>query len=219
MEIKLTADEICKGAYYGAKRKADKMVAGVRPLLPNNCPDDQIWNDQVEGALAEMAVAKALGIEYDPGYAGAYDVGEFDVRATHHKDGHLLIQSYDKDRVTILVIGRFGHYRIVGCFYNPMAKQSKYWGNPKFQKRPCYAVPETDLIKFTTMDELEKIKADLIQKHKHQCAVRQLLAYYFTNKKAFKEFVEKRGKSDPIYLDFLEQGKRGNKGEGNEWYE
>lgn len=219
MEIKLTAEEIAMGAFYGAQRKAPDMVLGKRPLLPNGCPDNEIWNNQAEGALGEMALAKHLGIEYDPGFAGAHDVGEFDVRTTHHENGHLLIQSYDKERLTVLVIGRFGTYRIMGCFYNPVAKQPKYWGNPLFEKRPCYAVPESDLIQFTNMTDLEKIKADEIQKHKHQCAVRQLLVYYFTDAKSYNTFIEKEGKDNPIFWDFVDQGKKGNKGDKNEWFE
>lgn len=219
MIIQLTEAEIVQGATVGAQRNVKKMVDGYRPILPNNCPDNQVWDNISEGACAEIALAKYFGIPYDPGYAGAMDVGEFDVRQSSHKEGHLLIQRWDKDRLTVAIFGKFGTYRIAGCFYNPVALQPKYWGNPLFEKRPCHAVPEKDLIPFTTMTDLEKIKATEIEKHRHQCDVRQLLNYYFENRCKYEEVIAKRGKNNQTFLDFVDQGTKGNKGDTNEWFD
>lgn len=207
MIIQLTTDEMRKCEAGGHSRIQSNVDAG-RPLMPNNCPEDKVWDYAKEGAMGEMAVAKLLGLEWSVGSKGALDVGEYDVRQTKHEDGHLLLQKWDKPRVTILVTGKENTFRAVGYLYNPYGMIEKYW---RAIKRPCYWVPQTDLIKFTTMDELEK--------YRHQCDVRQLLVYHFTDKEKFRQVIEIRGKDNQAYRDFIDQGMKGNRGNQDEWYE
>jgi hypothetical protein len=66
------------------------------------------WNRDMTGAIAELAVAKALGcywggLSTDFGRAG--DVAGLEIRATTHRTGHLVVYMADPpDRQLVLVI-------------------------------------------------------------------------------------------------------------------
>ena len=213
MQINLGPDDMEKARGAGNIRVQGNLNRTGHPM-PNNCPLDDAWDYAAEGAMGEMAVAKLLGLEWSIGTRGGLDVGEYDVRQTKYHDGHLLLQPWDKARVNILVTGKEGKYQAVGYLYNPYGMIPKYWRGDI--KRPCFWIPQKDLVPFTTMEDLEKYR--VTETTKHQCAVRQMLKWHFEGKKeAIAEFVSKRGKDDPIYIHFIEQGKKGNKGDDGVW--
>jgi hypothetical protein len=76
------------------------------------------WGVSIEGAAAEMAVAKSLNIYWAPSINTykAPDVGPYQVRWTEHYTGHLTIRGDDKLARYILVVGKMPHFRVVGWF-------------------------------------------------------------------------------------------------------
>ena len=84
------------------------------------------WSYDIDGACAELAVAKAMGV-YWSGHVGSFkepDVANIHVRSTAHKDGCLIIRDNDpEDYVYILVITECPNYTIVGGISGKKAKQ------------------------------------------------------------------------------------------------
>lgn len=207
--IELSVEEMGICAQGGAIRVANNIVNGLAKM-PNNCPDDEVWHDAVEGAMGEMAVAKTLGIEWSVGTKGGLDVGQFDVRQTKYPKGQLLLQKWDKNRVNILVTGQFGKYKVIGYLYNPYGMVPKYWRGDI--ERPCYWIPQQDLIPFTTMENLEK--------YRHQCAVRQLLVYFKEMGPApFQKYISEKRIDPWLVEEARDQYRKGNRGEKDVWFE
>ena len=207
--IQLTPEEMSIAASAGCDRIIDNIKHG-RKKIPNNCPDEQIWNDAVEGAMAEMALCKLWGKEWDAGFKGSLDVGEYDVRSTKYKNGSLLLQKWDNNRINILITGSFGKYNVVGYLYNPYGQVNKYWRAE--EKRPCFWIPQKDLVPYTNMKDLEK--------YKHQCAVRQLLIYYKEmGSQAYAKYCLDKAIDPWLREEVRDQYKKGNKGEKDDWRE
>lgn len=153
MRVSLTSDEIFLAATAGVIRrlrgisgKLDKNQHG----LPDNAPR---WENDIEGALAESALAKALG-QYWRG-AGPLDerhhpdVADFDVRATKYENGHLIIHPDDANkRRFYLVTGSDGEYRIAGWCYGEEGKRERWWRDPTGKGRPAFFVPQSELREF-----------------------------------------------------------------------
>ena len=104
----------------------------------------------LEGALAEMAVAKAMNRYWDASVNTykAPDVGKDQVRHTHKPDGKLIIRPGDKDHeVFWLVVGISPEFTVCGWMTARDAKVDKYAFNENYGGAPpCWMVPQEDLI-------------------------------------------------------------------------
>lgn len=103
------------------------------------------WDIDINGAMAELAVAKLLGVYWTgASELGAIDVLFCDVRHTTVPDGCLLIQKTDaNDRPFVLVTGIMPEFNVCGWMLAGDAKQDQYWRTDT--GRPCYFVPQSDL--------------------------------------------------------------------------
>ena len=115
------------------------------------------YDENLYGCKGEMAVAKALsmfwnGFDYGPEIAREGDVGKYAVKATLHKDGHLIFQ--DKHRMgvqTILAIVGTNKVRLAGWLHFDTAKTIVASGTGRKEKpRPdepfmCWWIPQTAL--------------------------------------------------------------------------
>lgn len=210
MIINLTVYEMEMAALVGVQRILENHQTGVSNLT-YNASASMLWQNGVLGALGEMILAKAANRYWSKGERGDTDVNGIDVRTTAYETGSLLLHKEDDDhRVSVLVIGSIGTFRIVGYIRNKEGKEKGTWEERK-EGRPCFYVKQKDLIPFTNMEDLEKFK--------HQCDVRQLLIYHFTDKEKFRQVIEIRGKDNQAYRDFIDQGLKGNRGNDGEWYE
>lgn len=111
------------------------------------------WQKNAESCMAEMAVAKALGIYWDGnvGNRKAADVGPYQVRHTEHEHGRLILHPPDNSEdVFILVIGENGNYKLAGWLWARDGKKPEYWSDPT-KGRPAFFVPKSALY---TMDSL-----------------------------------------------------------------
>lgn len=113
------------------------------------------WTEHIEGACAELAVAKALGIYWDGSvdtFKGRPDLpGAVEVRRRSRDDWDLIVRPDDPDDAWfVLVVGSCPVYRIVGMMLGRQAKQDcwrqEYGGRPA-----AFFVPQADLLPFGTM--------------------------------------------------------------------
>ncbi|MGI9490467.1 MAG: hypothetical protein ACR2RF_32160 [Geminicoccaceae bacterium] len=149
MKISLTKPEITQGALVGVMRQISAIALGREQ---NHGADDfNAWHRHIEGALSEMAVAKAI----DRYWSGTVhlidtaDVSGHQVRATQHKNGRLRTHPKDSDNEWfILAVGQFGEYEIKGMLQGWAAKNQKYWCDPTGKNRPAFFAPQEDLHPF-----------------------------------------------------------------------
>jgi hypothetical protein len=125
--ITLTHDEIHLAAIAGVMRRIDSMKAGLTNRKQSDSSD---WDIDIDGACAELAVAKALNIFWF-GHMRSFkgpDVGRLHVRSTRHAHGHLIIKDNDEEEgVYMLVINECPEFRLVGGI---SAKRAKREFNP-----------------------------------------------------------------------------------------
>jgi hypothetical protein len=143
----LTPAEIMQAAQAGVMRRVFAIRNGVKP--GHGYDDANPWQIDIEGALAECAVAKRLG-RYWPGKGviKASDVGgNLQVRSTPYSGGHLIVNPTDPDdEVFIFVTGGNGTYCIRGWMYGRDCKRPEWWRELKSGSgRMAYAVPQEAL--------------------------------------------------------------------------
>lgn len=103
------------------------------------------WNDDIEGAAAECALAKAIDSYWAPAidvFKTQPDVGKFEVRYTALKNGKLIVRESDSDSsFFVLVVGSFPDYDVVGGMLGSEAKNSM-WSFAPNNRPPAYFVPQ-----------------------------------------------------------------------------
>ena len=135
-KVTLTYPEIYVASQIGVMRN----VASHQRELPRTnrsaeFNNDHQWETDINGALAEISVAKVFGVYWNPSVnvGKAADVGTIQVRSNTRKNGHLIIRKRDKDdEIFMLVICQNPIFHIVGwikacdakvpCFYRPENK-------------------------------------------------------------------------------------------------
>lgn len=139
--VNLTPAEMMQAIVVGAMRRLKDL---------KRCRDrygtlGNPWDADIEGAMAEMAVAKVVGAFWSIGEIGHPDAGKLQVRSTRRDDGRLILHREDPDKdVFVLVCGGDGHYRLAGHIEGAAGKKDAYWADPK-TGRPCFWVPQADL--------------------------------------------------------------------------
>lgn len=147
MRVKLSGREMVQGALVGVIRQVENVGLG----RPDNrgCPPQTGWQAHVEGALAEMALAKHAGLFW----AGAHEIGKcdilgYEVRATHHARGRLIVHESDADDSRfVLMTGLNGEYFVRGWILGRAAKREEWWEDPTGSGRAAFFVPQDHLQK------------------------------------------------------------------------
>lgn len=156
MRIEFTHDEIRRWAYAGVDRRVSAMAAGRKGAHGFN--RDDFWQLDLEGLLAEAAVAKALGVYFSP-VTGQLDTTLGDVlpglqvRSTKYKSGSLLVHERDPDDDRfLLVVGAQGVYDIPGWIHGRDGKKPEFW--KVYKDRGAFWVPQAALQPFDFHVEL-----------------------------------------------------------------
>jgi hypothetical protein len=155
MKVELNLDEILQGALVGVKRMVNAIGRGNNQTHSNGADMDRAWQNHIEGALAEMAVAKYTNRFWSIGDLHDSDVGNWEVRQTPNPRGDLVIRQRDKDnkkenKKFILVRGRYGTYDVVGWIKGIDGMKDEYWSDPTNRGRAkAWFVPERMLVKKT----------------------------------------------------------------------
>jgi hypothetical protein len=144
-EVTLTSSEVFLASMVGARRR----IAAVYQNQSRDvfAGEDFNWQTDIEGACAEMAVAKALGI-YWSGPVNTFkapDVGEFQVRHTRLQSGSLIIRPSDRDvERFVLVTGKIPRFVVHGWILAADAKKERFLTAPN-GKPSCWMVPQSEL--------------------------------------------------------------------------
>ena len=143
--VTLTWHEIYMGAAVGILRRIASLKRGETNKVQNK---DFGWHTDIEGALAELAFAKAFNLHWN-GSVNTFkvpDVGTIQIRHTQYPDGRLVVHDYDDDNtVHVLVTGTHPNYSIHGWLTGGQAKQQCFWDDPT-GKFPAYFVPQAHLM-------------------------------------------------------------------------
>ena len=125
-EVILAKYEILMAAEVGMRRK---IISLDSPDTLKETNDNLRWQIDIEGACAELAVAKHLNLYWD-GSVNTFkkpDVGEYQVRHTTRNNGRLIVRQKDADNeVYILVTGLAPVFNVVGWMVGGEAKADKY---------------------------------------------------------------------------------------------
>lgn len=154
MRVEFTADELRRWAYAGVDRRVSAIQKKRKGAHGFN--RDDFWQLDLEGLLAEAAVARALGVYFAP-VTGELDTTLGDVlpgvqvRSTKYANGSLLVHDSDADTDTfLLVTGSSGVYDVVGTIVGAEAKKQKFIKT--YKGRSAYWVPQAALTAFAPED-------------------------------------------------------------------
>ena len=145
IEIGLTVDEVAMAASHAMTRRAQNL-RGNRGDREQR--DRSTWDNEVEGACAELAFCKYRGV-YWSGVSGlkARDGGFLDVRWTKHfGTGGLIMYPKDEDGGYFVLMDGFAPaFRIVGYMRGSDAKQDQW-----LDRGGYYLVPRNALKHYPT---------------------------------------------------------------------
>lgn len=138
IEVTLSAVEMLMASQAAAWRRISNITK-ARKAAHGFSNARNGWQADNEGALAEVAVAKALNLYWSAGAFGAPDVGgKYDVRSTPCATGHLIVYPRDdNERAFILAIGADDKWQIVGWLSARACKQEHFWTTHVFRGKPC----------------------------------------------------------------------------------
>lgn len=140
----LDEGELYQGASVGITRQIQNLGKDRKPAYGAGTEND--WQLHIEGALAEMAFAKHLGLFWSGANTfRADDVKSWMVRSTASHSNRLIVHEQDLDtKKFVLVTGCNGRYCIQGWIRGSDAKKKEWWQDPQ-GNRPAFFVPQAAL--------------------------------------------------------------------------
>ncbi len=158
MKITLSKTEFFIGVQYGIMRQMHNLGNGLKDAYGAETMDG--WGVHIEGACAEMVLAKALGCFYNGnmGDLKASDVNMPDLRiecrSTSYNTGRLILHEKDSDdALFFLLTGKAPTFEIRGFIKGSDGKQQKYWSDPSGKERHAFFVPQSALTEFVSKEE------------------------------------------------------------------
>jgi hypothetical protein len=145
--IRLSYSELLIGAVVGCLRQIEAVVRGRKD---GSGFEGDGWGAHIEGALAEMAAAKALNLYWDApvntfNAPDRGDVGPYEVRRRSQQDHDVLIRPRDADdKIHIAVFGSAPRFRVAGWCYGREAKQPE-WSQTHGGRDPAWFMPQARL--------------------------------------------------------------------------
>lgn len=150
IHIDLNQEEILQGAIAGAIRNTNAVCRNAKGV--NGSERTHYWQNHIEGALAEMAVAKATNKFWSSGDKSNLDIGDWEIRCTPNPRGELVMRKRDvelgkQDKWFILVRGKYGSYDLIGWILGKDGMQDRYWKQVG-DRPPAWFIPESALTPF-----------------------------------------------------------------------
>ena len=142
--ISLTDAEI----FFAAQIGMMKQIEDVQRNKKSNTGEKKAgaWQRHIEGALAECAMAKYLGIFWSKASWPSPDVGNVEVRSTPYSFGDLRIKPDDPDHTKFyLLTGLNGTYTIRGWIYAIEGKKPEYWKRMDKDREEQFWCPQANL--------------------------------------------------------------------------
>jgi len=144
--VNLAPSEVVRAVAVGQGRQRNNAAKGFRDKYGGEIGDGE--QKHVDGALAEAAYARAMGLRSVgvlPGPDSGADVGDDGVRSTRRADGCLLLHPSDDDDRRFVLVVRITEltHRLVGACYGRDGKRPQYWREDV--RHPAYFVPQNVL--------------------------------------------------------------------------
>jgi hypothetical protein len=153
VKVQLNANEFLTAANIGMRRNAEAIFKGRKARFPEKTPGE-LWGFHIESSIAEMCVAKHLGIYWTMGVNTFHiaDIGKnFEVRWSMRED--CKVRPDDNDVIIVSVHGTGMIKSIMGWIYSEDAKKEEYeFKGKNSDLAPCYFVPHHKLM---PIDELK----------------------------------------------------------------
>jgi len=132
----------------GATRRVVSIKDRLNKNLHTSVKSD--WATDIDGAAAEMAFAKYMGVYFHP-TCNTFkhpDVGVFQVRSTVYETGHLIVRSNDEhdDEIFVLAIIRNPTVRLAGAFRCGDAKRDEFFKAGDSSGKQRWEVPQGALL-------------------------------------------------------------------------
>jgi hypothetical protein len=157
--VKLTSAELMLGGNVGVMRRVASIQNGNNP---NWHAKDSSWATDIDGALGEMAVAKHLGVYWEPSvntFKAADLCGFIQIKSTNHSSGHLIVRDNDaRHHLYVLVITAIPHCRLIGSIWGEDARQIGIQRNLDADA-PCWWVSQEQLSDLPDRSQLQQLKA------------------------------------------------------------
>lgn len=150
LTVTLTDEEIFLAMTHAVVRHTNRIRAGSKPV---NKQERSLEADAI-GAVAELAVAKALNKFFPAGFRKT-DVGEYEVRATKHRNGSLIVRECDSSaKRYVLAIVDLPRVTIAGYIWGWDAKKESYFRAPNGLPG-AYFVPQSALYPLDSRETAE----------------------------------------------------------------
>lgn len=159
--VTLTRQEIEWGVIEGGRRHIESVERGLKDKIKRI---SQKWDEDIDGALGEIAFSKLLGLvrESTVNTFKKPDVDGAEVRHTRFFEGHLVVRPRDLDDIPfVLVTGlTLFQYRIVGYMMGRDAKKDEWYGvlDKKRPNQPSWNVPYNKLLPLSSNPKWSHIK-------------------------------------------------------------
>jgi hypothetical protein len=151
-KVTLTNAEVWRSAQVGSWRQCEALKKGHVAFHGQETKIGR-WEVHIEGAAAELVVAKALNIYWDSyaedlGKIKADVGGVIEVRQTFREEGSLICQKKDHEQGKhdvpfVLVVGKIPTFRIVGWAHGWSVMVPEFWR--KNIRDPAWLMPQKHL--------------------------------------------------------------------------
>ncbi len=153
--VELTCFEVYIAAQVGVSRRTSSWKKEISDEGTGATTKER-WMREVEGACAELAVARRFGKFWDMNSMrfAMPDVDDWKVRWTEHEHGGLLIHPWEDvtaSDVYILVTGWAPEYRLRGWMRISEAGTPEYHEENLANRGPCWLVPQGELYSMETL--------------------------------------------------------------------
>lgn len=175
IEVELNFKEIKLAETIAKKRNQTHRVAKRRDTKATG---DSIGIDR-QGALAELAVAKAFDLnwdgklfenldEWEKWRKNDHDVQGLGVRSTNNPNYRLLLQKKDNDDIPFILVFTHKHpvYILYGWILAKDGKQDNFWWRGRHNK-PCFYIPQKMLNPMNKLIGMKNIEGDKIALSKY----------------------------------------------------
>jgi len=148
--VTLTPSELEKAAYGGVQRRIQGIMKGLKSTH-SETPDykQNWWQSDIVGAIGEMAVAKAFGVEWQPTIGDIHrkDVLDYQVRTIENPSAGLRVRSHDlTDDIFILCQVRKNKALLHGYSTGAIVRDHAWEEFPR-----CFTLPKNQLFHVTDL--------------------------------------------------------------------
>ena len=154
--ITLSWNEGLMAAMAGSMRRISNAKKPTVRTDAGEAADD--WNIDIDGAMAELALAKRLRLLWVPGTTGRCDFdGGIEVRSTIKHDNRMIFRERDtekegwQEKRYVLVTGRFPTLWVRGWVYGREAAQDEWWQDVGNGRPPAWFIPSSALHSISTL--------------------------------------------------------------------